>query len=381
MKKTAKRIAALIIASTMIFASAPVFIAFADDVTTGELEPVFEFKISGEKNTITVTEKLQLSAPGENVVWKSSNTDVATVDKTGKVTGVHDGRVVIEASTTVDGTDYSDTYAICVTIRHNGVYDWLSKHNILSYQYRYEDNYFYTNAQKAWQHNFGFNKLYDMAAPYYLMEYDYVRVHFEYEGKDWMIQLWKGQYGLVFYGCETGVYNMEHREKDPTIFTTYKCADEEDWLMIQTKLEHSTFDGRDVFDSTHTYEFCTPYEKTWWSTGFKPGHLLVEEPCSELRQSGMITLKDDEMTEKFVEAFQECGFTKVDGEENLGTDTFYVEGNTVHYRWQEIREAENSMKIKMTGGALIFANIAAITLGLFAVMAMLMGLGIIAIII
>ena len=48
--------------------------------------------------------------------------------------------------------------------------------------------------KKAWQYNFGFGKIYDFVSPYLLLEYDYVRVFFEYEGKDWMIQMWKGNY-------------------------------------------------------------------------------------------------------------------------------------------------------------------------------------------
>lgn len=370
MKNRIVRMVASIMAAIMILSAAPALIVFAED--TGS----FDFKITGTTDTVVRGETLQLSAPGEMVAWKSSNVKVAVVDGKGLVKAINPGRVVIEATTVVDDIKYTDTYDICVTIEHNAIYDYLSEHNILSYQYRYRDNYFYTSAPKAWQKHFGFNMLYDMAAPYYFMEYDYVRVHLEYEGKDWMIQFWKGQYGLVFYGCEVGVYNMEHREKDPTIFTTYKCAEKEDWLTIQTKLEHDM-----LRDGNLTYEFETPCEKTWWSTGFKPGHLLVEEPCDELRQSGTITLKSPEMTEKFVEAFQECGFKKVNNESELYADTFYVEGDTVHYIWQNIREAENSMKVKATGGTLILANIAAITVGLFAVLSMMMGLFIIGIII
>lgn len=317
--------------------------------------------ITADGNVIQVGNTAHLSGDVEGIYWFSEDTGVATIDsKTGVVTGVSQGRATITASATVGGRKIYGTYEIIVTLKKNAILTWLTNHSILSYSYRYEDNYFYTDKDKAWQHDFGYSALYDIVAPYLTMEYDYVRVHFTYEGKDWMIQLWKGQYGPFFYGCETGVYHKAHSDEEDGVFTFYKCADDENRLMIQTSLYH---DDTVLRTGDYKYEFTTPYESTWWSTGFKPGHLTVEEPASELRQEGIITLKNEEMTKLFVEGIEECGFKQVEkpaaGEE-IDVDTFYVEGNSVYYRWQNISDAENTMGVKVAGGTLFAINLFAI---------------------
>lgn len=262
------------------------------------------------------------------------------------------------------------------TGKKNPIFNFLSKHAVFSYKYSYRDDYFYVDSPNAWQRHFGFNKMYDIAAPYVLMEYDYARVHFEYKGKDWMIQLWKGQYGMVFYGGEVGVYLKDHSDKEDKVFTTYKCADEDNWLVMQTNLYHDK-----KLNGNYVHEFSTPEENTWWSTGFKPGHLLIEEPAKELRLTGTITLKDEEMTKAFAEGLKECGFKQADSEKNLKIDTFCVDGNTVTYSWQNLSYAENTVPIKVAGGVLLFFNIAGILAFIFGIASLLGMIGLAIIII
>ena len=69
-----------------------------------------------------------------------------------------------------------------------------------------DGNFYYTDDKECWQKNFGFNEVYDTFAPVTMMYYDTVRTTFEYGGKEWMIQTWKGQYGVMFVGGEVGVY-------------------------------------------------------------------------------------------------------------------------------------------------------------------------------
>ena len=87
----------------------------------------------------------------------------------------------------------------------------------LGYQYNKAGNYYFTTTD-PWQRNFGFNILYDMGAPFVNFYYDTIRCKFRYENKDWLIQFWKGQYGLVFYGCEVGVYTRRQSSKEPGVF-------------------------------------------------------------------------------------------------------------------------------------------------------------------
>ena len=240
----------------------------------------------------------------------------------------------------------------------------------------YKDDYYYTNDKNCWQSNFGFSKFYDLVAPYMLLEYDYVRVYFPYENKDWMIQLWKGQYGLVFYGSEFGVYCKDHSDKDIGIFTFFKCAGIKDWMKMDMTLYHDKSG-----DGNYERVLTRDYDKHWWCTGFKAGHLRRQEPAKELRTEGTITLKSDEMARLFADGLKELGFEEASPEEALGLDAFYVDGSSVHLKWQNINDAETTMPIKYAavGGGL--AAILAFFVGIFVFMIFgMMGLGLLIII-
>lgn len=248
-------------------------------------------------------------------------------------------------------------FSICTCASaQNLISSVMGDRNILSYKYSEEDDYWYTDKDNSWQHNFGYSALYDIVAPFALMEYDYTRVHFEYEGKDWMVQLWKGQYGEVFYGCEAGVYTKPHSDKQDTLLTFYDCAAEDDRLQMQTSLYH--YDEHNV----ETRVFSTPDEKTWWSTGFKFGHLRCVEPANELKQTGTIVFDDEEMAKAFAEGLKECGFAQ-SLTKYLAEDSFYIDGTRVDYSWRNLSQAENTMPIKT-----FTAAVAASSVFLFGVM-------------
>ncbi|MBQ2973642.1 MAG: DUF4474 domain-containing protein [Clostridia bacterium] len=399
MKKTAIRFIALffalLMASSTVFAvSAAVIeeqsgvssaeligeILSADGVLSGaatptEPKPETENKtpaimVSCESMTVVIGKTVQMKAEIINsdsktqIFWESSDKNVATVGANGVVKGVAAGRATITAKATVEGKQLKGEYVICVITRSNVIKDVLEDEQVLSYQYSYIDDYYYTNDKDCWQYHFGFGKLYDLAAPYILMEYDYVRIFFTYEEKDWMIQLWKGQYGLLFYGGEIGVYNKEHTGEEDTVLTFYECPPEEDWLKMEMSLYHD--------DGTGNYvrEFTRDYGDYWWCTGFKDGHLRNVEPADELRMVSRITFKDAEMAKLFSDGLIECGFKQGSSKDGLALDQFCTEGSDVYVRWQNISEAENTMPIKIGMGTLVVINFMSIILMLLAFIAM-----------
>ncbi len=83
-------------------------------------EYVTSVEISGNPTNLNVNKTVALSvavgsesASNKNVIWSSSNTSLATVDQSGKVTGVKPGNVVITA-TAADGSGVSDSVVIRV---------------------------------------------------------------------------------------------------------------------------------------------------------------------------------------------------------------------------------------------------------------------------
>lgn len=313
--------------------------------------------ISSEQLSVKKGKTIQLTAVVSGVdklpkvTWTSSDEKIATVDENGLVKGRAAGKAIITASAKIDKKTVSADFALNVVTSTNFIKDYLLDQQVLSYQYSYIDDYYYTNDKDAWQYNFGYGPIYDIAAPYILLEYDYVRVFFEHEGKDWMIQLWKGQYGLIFYGGEIGIYNKPHSDNPDNLFTFYNCPPEEDWIKMEVSLYHQQLNG------SWKREFTRPYGDYWWCTGFKDGHLRVEEPADELRIVGRLTLKDKKMAKLFAQGLLDCGFKQVSKKDDVKIDSFYIKGSDVYLQWQDINEAENTMPVKVLGGFLIASKI------------------------
>lgn len=57
----------------------------------------------------------------------------------------------------------------------------------------------------AWQRDFGYTRSYDCFAPYLGMVFDSEPVYFDYADRTWLIEFWKGQYGINT-GAEIGIY-------------------------------------------------------------------------------------------------------------------------------------------------------------------------------
>lgn len=372
MKKTALKIVAVFF--VLMFSFSPVVTAYAV-ATPGDAAHALVIESDGL--TVAVGRKIQMTAKVTNVdkqpqiVWSTSDASVAIVDGDGIVTGIGPGNVTITASATVDGETLRGDFDINVIRNGNLIRDLLEEQQILSYQYSYIDDYYYTNDKDAWQYNFGFGKIYDIASPYILLEYDYIRVFFTYENKDWMLQMWKGQYGLIFYGGEIGVYNREHSEDGVNDWTMYNCPAEEDWLMMEMSLYHQDLQGN------YVREFTREYDKYWWCTGFKNGHLREQEPADELRMVGRITFKDEKMAQIVADGLKECGFKAGKRDDSVGIDQYRMDGKDIYFCWQNISEAESTMAIKVVGGtisALYFLPVIPFIMpfvGLFALAALL----------
>lgn len=133
------------------------------------------------------------------------------------------------------------------------------------FKYSMTDQVFYT-AEDAWQRNFGFEETYDNVAGVGAISYDTIRVKFNYQGKEWMVQFWKGQYGFVLIGAEVGLYN---RDENSTNSSYYDCVTDEEKLNMSMKVYRQNADNQNKYDLL----FKRSPSKTWWLTGFTPGTL------------------------------------------------------------------------------------------------------------
>lgn len=190
----------------------------------------------------------------------------------------------------------------------------LLKGPIAGFAYSKEQDIFYSTIN-AWQRNFGYSRLYDEAAPHFAMIVDSEPVYFNYDNKRWLIEFWKGQYGITT-GCEVGVYNTKRPEFNiPGVFdeTFYDCASDDDIIYISYTLFKN---GQELFSIEDIH---------WWLTGFKLGEF--SQPC-ELVMDISLTLKDEAMLDAFVEGIRQTGYSN--NEIEVNGNTVRIEFNKPH---------------------------------------------------
>lgn len=161
----------------------------------------------------------------------------------------------------------------------------------------------------CWMRDFGFCVFYDIAANSMplLFRYSTRRFHFDYNGLEWMIQIWKGNY-VVANGGEVGLYN---RDPDNKFGTFYNCANNEQMLEMSMQI----YAGDKLLVNR-------PQQMHWWINGF---HLSKTTylPAS-LTMKFSIIMADEEMLRAFCESI----------DKNIMKDVSYrVEGLKITVIW------------------------------------------------
>ena len=129
----------------------------------------------------------------------------------------------------------------------------------------------------SWQRKFGFSLAYDViSATNPAFNYVTRRFKFDYAGKEWMLQIWKGNYALVTNGGEIGIYCREPGSN--TGF--YQAAADED--MLEFSLEVYYGDELLVARGPVTH---------WWLTAFKLSPTLYLP--DSLTMNFTVTVKDE----------------------------------------------------------------------------------------
>lgn len=155
-----------------------------------------------------------------------------------------------------------------------------------------EEEEVFSSRRDAWQRKGGYEALYDKAAPSLNMILDAWPVYFEYKGCTWLIEFWKGQYGINT-GGEVGVYRT--REIVPPFFypvTHFDAVEDVEMPEIYCTLERK-----------ENTIYCLQ-QKHWWLTGFRMG--LWSRP-KDLRMMSTITFQDVGQAEAFYEGLRASG--------------------------------------------------------------------------
>lgn len=212
----------------------------------------------------------------------------------------------------------------------------ITSQQFAGYRWSPEGQYYYTDDKECWQSNAGYNEVYDQMTPLTAMFIDCLRVRFNYDNKDWMVQFWKGQYGWLLLGAEIGLYTAPEGENTGIHgdINHYDCAAQEDWLYMQLDCYYA-----EEGEGTYELLFSRPYAKYWWPTGFVKGQLTkYTAPRSELKVKARITCKDEAMTDAFVAGLKDAGFRRAASNvtSQMVDDTYYRDGNDVWVLWSNL---------------------------------------------
>lgn len=184
----------------------------------------------------------------------------------------------------------------------------------------------------AWQRQFGYRALFDKTAAYFNMVFDCEPVYFDYDGKTWLIELWKGQYGINT-GSEVGVYHADSILL-PSQYRKahFKSASDNEMPEICSELYK---EGKTVF---------TIREKHWWLAGFRMG--CFSRP-RDLSMRVSITFPNCCMMQSFVKALHASGYSDcalcICG---LTVTVTFVKPS-VRYRRQRLRRAISQWKNRL----------------------------------
>lgn len=163
------------------------------------------------------------------------------------------------------------------------------------FAYEPRGDYFYS-LMNCWQRKTGYCRLYDESAPLFSMIMDCEPVTFSYGGKRWLIELWKGQYGITT-GAEIGIYNTSREDVQTDRFTGtfYESISDAERLPLSFVLRRNKT------------VMLRRKARHWWLTGFKLG--AFSNPSS-LVMDAKIKFPNRRMCAAFTESLRGIGYTK-----------------------------------------------------------------------
>ena len=192
----------------------------------------------------------------------------------------------------------------------------------------------------AYQRKVGFNKYYDMGAMFVNFYLQTIRAYFTYDNKDWLIELWKGEYAMATVGCEVGFYCREHNqsllENPGADWLLYKSVEDEDAMPVSMKLWQYV----KATDETPVMKIDYSKRNCWWAADFENGVLEKHRDQTTLVMVATIDFHTTRMSALFTEQLDNKGFHEgaIDGYNNV--DRYSVDGRTVTLCWRYFNEDE-----------------------------------------
>ena len=166
---------------------------------------------------------------------------------------------------------------------------------VYPFGYRFHCNCgFFSSTMDAPQRQAGYTRLYDYMAPRFQMVFDALPVYFDYRGRTWLIEFWKGQYGINT-GAEIGIYHADGIIPEADYKTAwFSCAEDDEMLDCSFRL--CKCENECICNS----------ERHWWLTAFLVG--CFSRP-SALTMESCISFPNREMLSAFLNGLKRAGCT------------------------------------------------------------------------
>lgn len=150
----------------------------------------------------------------------------------------------------------------------------------------------------CWQRKYGYRRLYDSSAAALGMIFDCEPVYFDYAGRHWLIEFWKGQYGMSA-GAEVGIYAADEHLSQPgdPHKRHYKSIGDSELFPVRINLFH----GEKLI--------AVREKRHWWLTAFFLGKYC---PPHTLSAKISITFPDYEMCNAYIDGLKRVGYASAD---------------------------------------------------------------------
>lgn len=166
----------------------------------------------------------------------------------------------------------------------------------LGFEYKLSQDIF-TSRLDAWQKDYGYCRAYDVGALHFNMVFDCEPIYFDYDGCTWLIEFWKGQYGITT-GAEIGIYKADTLiAVDCRQTTHFHCVSPAEMPIFSFTLLRGLL------------PICRLCARHWWLTGFCVGKYTEPE---QLSMKITVTFPTCQMCCAFVKGMQEAGYAPED---------------------------------------------------------------------
>ena len=175
----------------------------------------------------------------------------------------------------------------------------------------------FCSREDAWQRSAGYGKAYDEMAPLMSMVIDCEPIYFDYGGRRWLIEFWKGQYGIAT-GAEIGIYVKDAPAEESPERLFYDCVEKEGQMQMGMALLKN---GKLMFERN-----C----RHWWLTGFVLGEFSYP---GELILEASLTFPEEGMLRAFAQGCVRAGYR---------ADDVHVFGKTASLRFYHPKASQAS---------------------------------------